>query len=219
MSRSLFLQRLVACGASASLMAFASTALAQEPPPAAAAAPPPPGVAPAPGAPIEEPGARFRWGISALGGPMLGGLSGAAGGFDVRLGAQINNMIGAYAQPVFIVGLGGSSSAHGVSASAFAAYGLGALADFTFGDLFFVGVGPELLFGEFATATVTSAAGASAAAGNIAFFSVVSRIGLALGSMKPERRKAFTIGLSPRVILTSSSPVILATVALGYDSF
>src|SRR5215510_1504501 len=37
---------------------------------------------------------RFRWGISAAGGPMVGAYSGGAGGIDARFGMQLSNMIG-----------------------------------------------------------------------------------------------------------------------------
>ncbi len=168
----------------------------------------------------EEKG-RFRWGISALGGPLFtGGGSGGVGGVDVRLGAQINRMIGVYAQPVALIGAGASSGVAGSSASALVAGGIGVLGDFTFGDIFYVAAGPELMSATGGGSSVSVGGvnqSTSAYAGT--FFSVAARTGLVLGSMKPERRKAFQIGLDFRMIFTSGDPTIVPLLALGYEAF
>lgn len=190
----------------------------------AAAAPAAPVTAPAPAAPestADEPQekARFRWGISAVGGPLFtGGGSGGVGGIDARFGVQINNLIGVYGQPVLLIGAGADSGVSGASASALVAAGLGALADFTFSDLFYVAVGPELISAAGGSSSVGTA-GSTASAYEGTFFSVAARAGLALGSMKPERRKAFTIGLDFRTIFTTGDPTITPLLALGFDSF
>jgi hypothetical protein len=186
--------------------------------PPAAAAPAPGAAAPAAPAGEEEEKARFRWGISGFGGKyFVAGTGGGIGGIDVRLGAQINNMIGVYGQPILMIGAGVSSSATGGSASALALVGASGMVDFTFSDLVFVGVGPELLTGG-AGYSSAGTGGASAGAESGTFFSVAARAGLALGSMKPTRRKAFTIGLDLHAIFTSDVTVV-PLLALGYDSF
>jgi hypothetical protein len=215
----------------ASFLAFSipATALAQTPP-AEPAPPPPAAAAPAPAAPAAPPAqgeeqqeekARFRWGISAIGGPILySGSSAGAGGVDVRFGAQINKMFAVYGQPVLLIGGGASASVGGtnVSASALVLGGTGVLADITLGDLFYIAAGPELLGGA-AGSSSSGTAGSSASASSGAFFSVAARTGFALGSMKPERRKAFTIGLDFRAIFTPGDPVVAPLIALGYESF
>ncbi|HSC86167.1 MAG TPA: hypothetical protein VLC09_02810, partial [Polyangiaceae bacterium] len=84
-------------------------------------------------------GARFRFGVAGGGGFLSGSDSfgGSAtygyGGMDLRFGAQINDLIGVYAQPQ----LGFYGANGGVGGLA----GVTALVDFTFLDQFFVGVG------------------------------------------------------------------------------
>jgi hypothetical protein len=219
----------------AAVVTLAPVALAQqgtEAAPAAAAppgapppgSPPPPMMAPAP-AEAEE-GMRFRWGISGFGGKyFVNGTGGGIGGIDARFGGQVNRMIGFYGQPILMIGAGASVSSNGTNAatsvSAVALYGVGALIDFTFADLVFVAVGPELLRGAAAqAANDTSAAGTSSSASGEAgtFFGVNTRVGLALGSMKPNKRKAFTIGLDLHTIFTSKVTVA-PVLALGFDAF
>ena len=67
------------------------------------------------------------------------------------------------------------------------------------------------------TSVSTTSASASASTGP--YFSVAARAGLAFGSMRPQRRKAFTIGLDFRTIFNPGDPVIVPCLALGYDSF
>lgn len=117
-----------------------STAFAQSAPPAGAGAPPavaPAAGAPAVGAPAGAPaaadgsadertdGVRFRWGISGGGGFWVlssGGqsLTAGLGGFDIRLGVQINNYLAVYAQPHLsfgVVSQGRVSGGTGVAAT------------------------------------------------------------------------------------------------------
>jgi len=223
--------RVLTVGAAAAAVLFLSSSARAEPPPAAgspvttAAAPAPAAAAPAgapagaPAAAEEEPGARFRWGISAIGGPVLySGASSGAGGIDVRLGAQVTPMFGVYAQPVFIVGGGASASGTGASASALALVGGGVLADVTLGNIFYVAAGPDILAGGSGSSSVSTSSASSSGSGGT-FIGIAARAGLALGSMKPERRKAFTVGLDFRAVFTPDKPTILPLLALGYDAF
>jgi hypothetical protein len=170
--------------------------------------------------------ARFRWGISGFGGPLAGGLSGGHGGIDARLGAQINETVGIYGQPMLLLGAGygseASATSASVSASGIALYGIGALVDATFANLFYIAAGPEILHGAMgsASSTVSTTGTSQSAAGSTGpYFSIATRLGFAFGSMKPKRRKAFTVGLDMRIIFNPGDPVLTPGLALGYDSF
>ena len=166
-----------------------------------------------------EPGMRFRWGLSAMGGPILySGASSGGGGLEVRVGAQINNLFGVYAQPVFMVGGGASAGTTGASVSALALYGAGALADVTRADLGYIAAGPEILAGGAGSSSAgTGTASASASSG--AFFSIAARAGLVLGPKKPERRKGFQLGVDFRTVFTPGAATLMPFLALGYESF
>ena len=169
--------------------------------------------------PFEEPSeSRFRWGIAANGGPMLGAYSGGAGGLDARLGMQLSSMLGVYAQPLLLVGAGASADANGASATGLALYGVGAIVDATLADLFYVAGGPELLLGGVGTASASSTGSGSASAASGTFFSLAGRTGFAFGSKRPERRKAFTLGLDMHVVFAGGT-AFLPMVALGYEAF
>jgi hypothetical protein len=224
------------------VVSFACSALAQEPAPAypanqpaqaypagdpaaqpAPAQPADPAAAPPTDAPPAE-GAvvgvypRFRWGISFMAGPLTGGTSGGAGGIDTRFGAQISDLLGLYLQPALMFGAGASSSAAAGSGSALAVVGAGLLADFTFINLFYAAIGPELLYGGFASVASTAAgSGGSASAGT--FFSLATRLGIALGSTTPEHKKRFTLGLDMHIVFVPGNVTVMPMIALGYDKF
>jgi hypothetical protein len=160
---------------------------------------------------------RFRWGISGAGGPLMGGYSGGAGGIDARFGMQLDSLLGIYAQPMLLLGAGVTADAEGASASGVALYGVGVLADVTLADLFYAGLGPELLLGAIAEAeansTTSSASGATGP-----FFSLALRTGFAFGSVRPTRRHAFTVGLDMHMVFANELAV-MPLVALGYEAF
>ncbi len=94
--------------------------------------------------PAEEPdedGVRFRGGISGGGGAMIfatdsslgGSFTLGIGGLDGRLGVQINDLIGIYAQPQLGI-YGGDIGVGGLAGGVL-------VVDFTFIDQIFVGVG------------------------------------------------------------------------------
>lgn len=168
---------------------------------------------------MEEPSvSRFRWGIAANGGPMMGTYSGGAGGLDARFGMQLSSLLGIYAQPRLMVGAGASSDATGASATGLALYGVGAMVDATLLDLFYVAGGPEVLVGGVGSASATAGGTSSASASSGAFFSVASRAGVAFGSARPDRRKAFTLGLDMHLLFAGGA-TFLPMVALGYEAF
>jgi hypothetical protein len=191
-----------------------------EPEPSAAAPTPADSSAANPTMPAaEEPSiSRFRWGISAAGGPMLGAYSGGAGGIDARLGWQLNDMLGVYGQPILLLGAGASANATGASATGLGLYGLGAMADATLADLFYVAAGPELLFGAVGTAAASAGGSASASASTGPFFSIAARAGFAFGSKRPDRRKAFTLGLDMHTVFAGGA-AILPLISLGYEAY
>lgn len=169
--------------------------------------------------PMEEPEqSRFRWGIAANGGPMMGAYSGGAGGLDARFGMQLSSLLGLYAQPRLMVGAGASADANGASATGLALYGMGAMVDATLADMFYVAGGPEVLIGGVGSATASNNAAGSASASSGAFFSMAGRAGLALGSTGPARRRAFTLGLDMHVMFAGGT-TFFPMVALGYESF
>jgi len=218
------------------LLSVASSGFAQEPvaaDPAAPAEAAPAEAAPAEGAPAEQPAdaappaeaapsdeivgeyPRFRWGISFMGGPLVGATSGGAGGIDTRFGAQISDLLGIYVQPALMFGAGVDADNTNASASGLVVAGAGVLADFTFINLFYAGIGPEILYGGFASGSSTGTA--SAAAGT--FFSLATRLGIALGSTTPEHKKRFTLGLDMHIVFVPSNVTVMPMIALGYDKF
>jgi len=82
---------------------------------------------------------RFRWGISAGAGPSFGDYSGILGGGDLRLGVQINQLIGVYGDAHLAAGSVTlkNSNASGVT-GVFAGTGM---VDFTFAHRAFVAAG------------------------------------------------------------------------------
>jgi hypothetical protein len=90
----------------------------------------------------DDDGVRFRGGISGGGGGLfVEGLSLGLGGLDGRMGVQINDLIGVYAQPQLAI-YGGTFSLGGGSASSVGGIiGGTAVADVTFIDQIFVGAG------------------------------------------------------------------------------
>lgn len=154
-------------------------------------------------------GGRFRFGIS--GGPGMfsakpkGGGTGASftyGGLDLRFGAQLNDLIGVYAQPVM-----GYYSAKDVGfLAAGGLLGASVIADVTLIDHFFVG-------GGFGYHIYNNPGGPS----------LVLRGGAypLMGRSKEKiRRKGLMLGADLRVtFLDSIAPVVHPTFNLGYEAF
>lgn len=165
---------------------------------------------------------RFRWGITGGGGPMVGGYSGFGVGLEARFGMQFTPLLGVYAQPTLLAGAGARADIDSAEATGVALYGLGVLAEADLMDLFFVGAGPELLGGGFASAQVS--ASESGANGNLEaatgpFFGVATRAGLVLGSSSPTHRGGFSLGIDWHFLFVSDDVLMMPMVFLGYDSF
>lgn len=188
-------------------------------PPADAAASPPAAEAPAAAAPktdakpapkgeVDDDGVRFRGGISGGGGAMIFAAEGAGlagtlgvGGVDGRLGVQINDLIGIYAQPqlgIYGGGVGVGGLVGGV-----------AVVDFTFIDQIFVGVGAGggLLNSPGAAEIIVRAGGYPV-------------FGFGEDNV---RRKGLMVGLDLRTFIAPTAGVtiigISPTVNIGYEAF
>jgi hypothetical protein len=86
----------------------------------------------------ESDGVRFRGGVDLQGGGLfVDGYGVGLAGVSGRLGVQINNLIGVYAQPYFA--LGGGSAYGGTGFLGIA--GADAVVDFTLNSVLFFGVG------------------------------------------------------------------------------
>lgn len=192
-----------------------ASAFAQESPPPPPPPPQPVDVAP-PTRPMdspmveEDPGGRVRWGVSGNLGwhiPQSAFTFGAEG----RIGYQISNIIGAYAIVGGTVGLGigGSGSATGASVSitALSYYYFGAIAEFMFGNLFYVGGGPVLANGGLAGFTAnggTTGGGFTTVADGGLMPGLDLRLGLGLGRQNPApsfRRGGFNLGFNALILL------------------
>jgi hypothetical protein len=84
-------------------------------------------------------GPRLRAGISVGAGGLFagGGYGVGLAGVDGRIGVQINNLVGVYAQPYFVGGDGSYAAGSGSVVS----FGADAVIDFTLASRFFIGVG------------------------------------------------------------------------------
>lgn len=148
-------------------------------------------------------GPRFRFGIAAGAGPMLGeNWSTVYGGLDMRFGAQVNDLLGIYLQPHLGFYDGQTPSGNGFGGIV----GFSGGADVTLMDRFFVGagvgvdviqnpVGPELHF-------------------RLGGYPIVSR------SHEKVRRKGMMLGVDFRLYFPSGYAMAIApTFNLGYEAF
>jgi hypothetical protein len=158
----------------------------------------------APKADVDEDEPRFRGGISGGGGGFfIEGVAGGIGGLDGRLGVQINDLIGVYAQPQLGI--------YGVTLSGFGT-GIGGMVagtvavDFTFIDQIFVGVG-----------------GGGGILNNPAAGELLFRAGgyplIGFGD-DGIRRKGLMLSADVRVFFVSGGlTVVSPTVNIGYEAF
>lgn len=168
----------------------------------------------------EDPGGRFRWGVSGNLGwhfPTSAFMLGA----EARAGWQISNMFGAYliGGGTVGIGFGVTTAIQGATVSATVlSYGyFGAIAELMLGNLFYVGGGPVLANGVY----VSSSVGASAD-GVAEVKGIVSagwkpgldlRLGLGLGRVAGPpsfRRGGFNLGINTLILLHPNS--IITTV-------
>ncbi|MCA9621519.1 MAG: hypothetical protein KC731_21000 [Myxococcales bacterium] len=183
-----FLSRTIVLSTLATTTFFAPAAFAQDDEEAAAPA------ATEEAAPASDEDAddvRFRGAINAEGGllSVAGDYTVGLAGVNGELGVQITNLVGLYAKPQLDIVFG---KVGGV------AIGSALLVDFTFADVFTVGVGPDV--GVFAAIGVDNTQGT--AAGGLMYG---GRVHLAAYPVVVDgddgvRRKAFAIGLDVRLL-------------------
>lgn len=148
--------------------------------------------------------ARFRGGVSLYGGGyLIRGTGIGYGGLEGRLGVQIRDWVGIYAEPAFLVGADSSGVIGRVS--------LGVIPEFSVADIWFIGAGPELY--AVAGATKNSYFVASSIVG------VNARTGFAIGSKRPGRRHSFTIAADLRLDFFDGHPGVAPALSLGYDAW
>ncbi len=143
--------------------------------------------------PVYQRMGRLRYGIDVGGGWMLaGGLSGASITGSLRLGWQLNDQLAMYYQGDLPIGF--ASNASGSDSSAAIMLGTGVLGEWTFGDIFSVGIGPSLDYAA-STSTVCSSSGRC----KVLFFGVQARASLTLvatSAGQSTRRYGLRFGLS-----------------------
>ena len=149
-------------------------------------------------------------------------------GLDARFGVQLDPLSAVLLQPAALVGAGVrhdlSGTSVGAEATALGLLALGVLYEATPVDFFSLGVGPEVVHGGIGTAragvsggtSVGTDVGAEVTVGN--FFGVAGRAVFSLGRFRPERRRAFQLGLALHVVVTEE-PLFVPLLTLGYESF
>jgi hypothetical protein len=189
----------------------ASPAAAEAAPAEATAAPPAPApaVAGADTSSAVADGVRFRFGVSGGAGFFTAAsdtsdakLSFTYFGTDLRLGAQINDLIGVYAQPTlgYYAGSGSGALAAG------GLLGLAVAADVTFLDRFFVGAGVGY--------TVYNNPGGISPLLRLGGYPVMSR------SEGKARRKGLMLGVDLRFTsLDGLKMIVMPTFNVGYEAF
>jgi hypothetical protein len=179
-------------------------------------------------------GGRFRGGVGALIGAFFPG-SVLQIGPEGRLGYQIDDLMAVYASFGAHAGAGFDVDETSSSVSFGAAIFGAPMFEVTLVDVFFVGIGPQFLYGSFVTADAASSgqnvgAEVSAFAGFMPGFKL--KTGVGLGSDDPDRRKQFTLALDLSVVFgdrlrvtTSNATVdagvavgVLPMLAIGYDA-
>jgi hypothetical protein len=182
--------------------------------------PPPPGYYGPPRPMFERPPfPRFRWGWSLEGGPyVFNGTEGGLGGATVRMGAQIDRLWGVYGEVGGFLGGGGAISTNNTSVMVIAAGTFAVMGELDLGDVFYIGLGPELVAGEAGSESAgTSGASVNEAAG--VFFGATARLGVVLGRVTPMRRKGFQLGIDFQSIITPGGAVIMPMLSLGMEAF
>lgn len=154
-------------------------------------------------------GTRFRFGVS--GGPGIftvkpeqgtGKVSFTYGGVDLRLGAQINDLVGVYAQPTLGYYTASDTGLLGVGGL----LGVAAAVDFTFIDRIFVGAGVGYT-------VYNNPAGVSPLL-RVGGYPLVSR------STEKIRRKGLMLGIDLRMTkLEGLKSIVMPTFNIGYEAF
>lgn len=152
-----------------------------------------------------EDGGRFRFGVNgAVGYESVGPVGGPMFGADVRVGYQINDLIGIYAQPHLSFGSLSTSGASSVS-GATGTFALTALGEITINDLIFVGAGAG--YGIL---------------NNPSGFTLHGRAGLYPLSGHDDDgagRTGLMVGADIKTVFIDGATGVLVTATVGYESF
>ena len=195
-----------------------ASALAQEAPPPP---PPQPSVTKAADAPMmseQDPGGRFRWGVS---GNLGWNIPSPAfvGGAEVHLGWQLSNMFAVYGIIGTHFGLGFNAAVSGSSArggiTAFGAYYGGAIAEVMLADIFYVGGGALAGSGGYGAVQVGVSTNGGQQVQTLAqsgfMFGFDARLGLNFSKPHPApsfRRNGFNFGLDVMAILRPNTVIV-----------
>jgi len=150
----------------------------QPPPPVYYGRPRPMMYAPPPEGDVNRP--HFRWAFGVTGGPYIGSNVGGAGGVWGQAGVQINQLIGVFYQTHAMIGAVGDKAGNGLFVGGI--WNNEVMVDFTFADVFQVGVGPS--FDVFSVNSFTEG-----------FLGVDARIGVGLGRRVWGHRSGFMLGV------------------------
>ncbi len=136
---------------------------------------------------------HVRWAIGATGGPYIGANIGGAGGLWGQLGVQINPLLGVYYQTHAMIGGVGDRAGNSIFIGGI--WNNEVMVDFTFADVFQVGVGPS--YDVFSVNSFTEG-----------FFGIDGRIGVAFGQRRWGHRSGFMLGVDihPTFITDSGFP-------------
>jgi hypothetical protein len=147
-------------------------------------------------------GVRYRFGVAGSGGgAFVSNVELGMGGIDLRFGAQLNRMLGVYAQPFLMFGgtsLNGRSAATGFLGSS-------VVVDATFMDHFFVGVGGGGAILNNPTALFLH--------GRAGFYPVVGNY------MEGGRRRRLMVGVDVRSFFALGTTVLNVMASVGYEAF
>lgn len=158
----------------------------------------------APAADEDEDGVRFRGGVSIGAGALLvSGFTAGMGGVDGRIGVQINDLLGIYAQPHLSFGAGELGSTTGFTGAA----GTSAVVDFTFVDQVFVGAGGGFTY-----------LGAIPDPGGTLLFRVGGYPLMGEGE-NGIRRKGLMLGADVRVYFLGGETLLQPMGTIGYEAF
>ena len=179
-------------------------------------------------------GGRFRGGVGGLLGAFFPGGVWQFGP-EGRLGYQIDDLMAVYASFGAHAGFRVARDENGDSSfNAGAAVFVSPMFEVTLADVFFAGIGPQFLYGTFASLD-TAVSGESVGADVGVFVGLMPgfkvKTGVGFGSDDPDRRKQFTLALDLSVVfgdryeVTSSGNVeagvavgVLPMLAIGYDA-